>query len=100
MSATIANDIARPPSRWARRLGGAALFLAPLAVLFVLWPLLIAVFKVDPRVFPGVGAVAQAAVETIRDGSLPAHVAASVWRVLVGTVLGSSSPCRSASPWA
>ena len=64
---------------------GAALILV---ALFLLWPILIAVFDVNPRVFPGVGAVAAAAVETIRDGSLVMHVAASLGRVLVGTLLG------------
>lgn len=76
-----------PP--WAlRHLGRAATFLAPLVVLFLLWQLTVAVFNVSPRVFPGVGAVAEAAVEGIRDGSLIAHVGASLLRVTVGTVLG------------
>lgn len=88
MSAYAAQDQALPTrSRWARRVGGAALFLAPLVVLFLLWPVLIAVFEVNPRVFPGVGAVVAAAAEMIRDGTLPMHVAASLGRVLVGTIL-------------
>ena len=70
-----------------RRLGQTALFLAPLAALFALWPAVIAAFDVNPRVFPGVGAVAAAALETIRDGSLIQHVAASLGRAAVGTVL-------------
>jgi hypothetical protein len=37
-----------------RRLLGAVTFLLPLAVLFALWPLLIAVFDVNPRTFPPV----------------------------------------------
>lgn len=70
------------------RLGRAAAFVAPLAVLFLLWPVVTTVFDVNPRVFPGVGAVAAAAVEGLRDGSLPAHVGASLFRVACGTTLG------------
>jgi taurine transport system permease protein len=65
----------------------AALFVAPLLVLLLLWPLAIRAFDVNPRVFPDVTAVAQAAVESIRDGSLIRHVGASLLRVAVGTVL-------------
>lgn len=89
MSAHAAEDSSYVrPSRLARHLGQAALFLAPLVALFLLWPLLIAVFDVNPRVFPGVKAVAAAALETTLDGSLIMHVGASLGRVLVGTLLG------------
>jgi len=64
-----------------------ATFLAPLAALFILWPILIRVFDVNPRVFPDLPAVAQAGLETLRDGTLVAHVGASLGRVVVGTVL-------------
>lgn len=74
-------------SRWARRAGGAARFVLPLAVLFLAWPVVTAVFEVNQRVFPGPGAVLTAALETIRDGTLLAHVGASLGRVAVGTVL-------------
>lgn len=88
MSAGVAEPPAfAPPSRALRRAGDAALFLLPLLALLALWPALIALFDVSPRVFPGVGAVLGAAAETIRDGSLPAHVAASLGRVAFGTVL-------------
>jgi NitT/TauT family transport system permease protein/taurine transport system permease protein len=70
-----------------RALVRGATFLAPLAVLLVLWPILIRVFDVNPRVFPDLPAVAQAGLETLRDGSLLAHVGASLGRVVVGTVL-------------
>jgi taurine transport system permease protein len=87
-TAGVTTDLIRTgPSPALRRLVGALVFLAPLAVLFLLWPLVTTLFAVSPRVFPGIGAVAAAAVETILDGSLPAHVAASLWRVTVGTVL-------------
>ncbi len=70
-----------------RHLRQAALFVAPLVVLFLAWPLLVALFQVDARVFPGVKAVGTAALESLRDGSLFAHVAASLGRVAAGTVL-------------
>ena len=66
----------------------AARFVAPLIALFLLWPLLTNLLDVNPRVFPGIVSVAQAAIETIRDGSLPAHVGASLARVFIGTLLG------------
>lgn len=89
MSAVAGGRIDPPvPSRAWRRVGSAALFLAPLAALFLLWPLLTTAFQVSPRVFPGVAAVAGAAAETVRDGTLAAHVAASVGRVAFGTALG------------
>src|SRR5215203_7356127 len=62
-------------------------FLAPLLVLLVLWPVLIRIFDVNPQVFPDITAVARAGLETVRDGSLLAHVGASLARVAVGTVL-------------
>jgi ABC-type nitrate/sulfonate/bicarbonate transport system permease component len=62
-------------------------FLAPLLVLLVLWPVLIRIFDVNPQVFPDITAVARAGLETVRDGSLFAHVGASLARVAVGTVL-------------
>jgi NitT/TauT family transport system permease protein/taurine transport system permease protein len=65
----------------------AAAFIAPLAVVFLAWPAVIALFDVNPRVFPGVRAVLGAAVDGLRDGTLLAHVAASLGRVAIGTVL-------------
>jgi NitT/TauT family transport system permease protein/taurine transport system permease protein len=62
-------------------------FLAPLVVLLVLWEVVVRAFDVSPRIFPNVEAVAQAAVDSIGDGSLPRHVAGSFARVVVGTVL-------------
>ncbi|HZB38128.1 MAG TPA: ABC transporter permease, partial [Beijerinckiaceae bacterium] len=64
-----------------------AKFLAPLAVLLVLWPILIRAFNVNPQIFPDITAVARAGLESIRDGSLFAHMGASLARVAVGTVL-------------
>jgi taurine transport system permease protein len=74
----------RPIWRHARQ---AAVFIAPLALLFVAWPVIIAAFDVNPRVFPGVQAVLGAAADGLRDGSLLAHIAASLGRVALGTAL-------------
>src|ERR1044072_3970134 len=72
---------------WLQRVSSALLFLVPFAVLLVLWAPLIPYFEVNPRLFPHLSSVAQAAVETIQDGTLLAHIGASLLRVLVGTVL-------------
>ena len=69
------------------RLWSTLKFLAPLALLLVLWEVLIRAFHVGPRVFPDVESVARAGLETIQDGSLLKHVAASLARVAVGTAL-------------
>lgn len=71
-----------------RRISAALVFVAPLAVLLVLWEAVVRSFDVNPRVFPPLGAVAQAALDSVRDGSLLGHVAASLGRVAVGTFLG------------
>src|SRR5918998_1949381 len=72
---------------YAQRIRGTATFLAPLFVLLVLWTVLVRAFNVNPQIFPDVPAVAMAGIETIRDGSLFAHVGASLGRVAVGTLL-------------
>jgi taurine transport system permease protein len=73
--------------RRARSLASALAFVAPLAVLTLLWAVVVRAFDVDPRVFPDVGAVARAGLDSLRDGSLAAHVGASLMRVAVGTLL-------------
>jgi taurine transport system permease protein len=70
-----------------RSLLAAAAFVLPFIVLVVLWAVLVPWFDVNPRLFPHVASVAQAGLESIRDGSLLGHVGASLWRVFVGTVL-------------
>ena len=45
-------------------------------------------FHVNPRVFPSVGAVGNAAIESIKDGTLLEHVGASLLRVGLGTLIG------------
>lgn len=78
--------------RWVTRginsLVGAAMFIAPLLVLVIVWAIVIPLFHVSPRVFPSVGAVGGAAIESIRDGTLLNHVGASLLRVGLGTLIG------------
>lgn len=62
-------------------------FMTPLLLLIALWQVVVVSFNVNPRVFPDVPTVLRAGWGTIADGSLAAHVAASMWRVAVGTVL-------------
>jgi taurine transport system permease protein len=70
-----------------RRIIAASTFVAPLIILVALWEAVVRGFNVDPRVFPNVESVARAGLETILDGTLIKHIAASLWRVTVGTVL-------------
>jgi NitT/TauT family transport system permease protein/taurine transport system permease protein len=67
---------------------GTALFVAPLLVLVAIWAIVVPLFNVNPRIFPSVGAVAEAAGATIADGSLIRHIGASMLRVGLGTILG------------
>jgi len=69
-------------------LAGAAMFVAPLIALVAIWAIVVPLFNVNPRVFPSVGAVGTAALDSIRDGTLFAHVAASLLRVGLGTLIG------------
>jgi taurine transport system permease protein len=70
-----------------RRSIEAAKFAAPLLFLLLLWQVVVTVFAVNPRIFPDVPTVMRAGWEVIADGSLAAHVGASLWRVTVGTVI-------------
>lgn len=78
--------------RWVTRginsLVGAAMFIAPLLVLVIVWAIVVPLFHVNPRVFPSVGAVGNAAIESIKDGTLLEHVGASLLRVGLGTLIG------------
>jgi len=69
-------------------LAGTAMFVAPLAALVAIWAIVIPLFDVNPRIFPSVASVADAAVDTIRDGSLIGHIGASLLRVGLGTLIG------------
>lgn len=70
-----------------RRVPAMAAFLVPFVVLLGLWAVLVPYFDVNPRLFPHVTAVVQAGWEGLRDGSLMAHIAASLGRVAAGTAL-------------
>ena len=70
-----------------QRLSSALWFCAPFTVLLVLWAVLVPYFDVNPRLFPHLGAVIAAGVEGMQDSTLLTHIGASLWRVLVGTVL-------------
>ena len=52
------------------------------------WAVVVPLFDVNPRIFPSVASVANAALDTIRDGSLFHHIGASLLRVGLGTVIG------------
>ena len=79
-------------SRWVWRamnsLAGAAMFVAPLLALVAIWAIVVPLFEVNPRIFPSVASVADAAADTIRDGSLIRHIGASLLRVGLGTLIG------------
>ena len=62
-------------------LAGAAMFVAPLLALVAIWAIVVPLFDVNPRVFPSVGSIGGAAMESIRDGTLFAHVGSSLVRV-------------------
>jgi ABC-type nitrate/sulfonate/bicarbonate transport system permease component len=68
-------------------LASVLMFLAPFAVLVGLWAVLVPYFQVNPRLFPHLDAVVDAGIEAGRDGTLLAHVGASLLRVTVGTAL-------------
>jgi NitT/TauT family transport system permease protein/taurine transport system permease protein len=73
--------------RLRRQIYSVLVFLLPFGVLLALWSVLVPYFNVNPRLFPTLGSVALAGLETIQDGTLPAHIGASLWRVFVGTTL-------------
>ena len=81
-----------PGSRWVWRtmnsLTGAAMFVAPLLALVAIWAIVVPLFEVNPRIFPSVASVADAAADAIRDGSLIRHIGASLLRVGLGTLIG------------
>jgi taurine transport system permease protein len=70
-----------------RRINAAIIFVAPLAVLFAAWALLVPAFGVRPQIFPSVAAVGRTGFDALLDGSLLRHVVASMSRVAIGTVL-------------
>ena len=69
-------------------LAGAAVFVAPLLALVAIWAIVVPLFDVNPRIFPSVASVTDAAADAIRDGSLIRHIGASLLRVGLGTLIG------------
>ncbi len=70
-----------------KSLQSALMFSLPLIGLLFFWELCIRLLKVDPRVFPSVEAVFISGLDSVRDGTIFHHVAASLGRVAVGTSL-------------
>ena len=68
----LANPGLNRQPQWLKRglssLAGAAMFVAPLLALVLIWAIAVPLFGIDPRVFPSVSSVAGAALESIRDG--------------------------------
>jgi taurine transport system permease protein len=60
---------------------------APFVLLVALWQAAVQIFEVSPLVFPSVPAVLRAGFAGLADGSLFAHVGASLLRVATGTFL-------------
>jgi len=69
------------------RLYSAFKFAIPLLVLLLVWEFSIQFFQVNARVFPSIEAVFKAGLEAVNDGSLVKHIAASLGRVAVGTLI-------------
>jgi NitT/TauT family transport system permease protein/taurine transport system permease protein len=69
------------------RLYSAFKFALPLLILLIFWELCVQFFQVNARVFPSIEAVFKAGLEAINDGSIFNHIAASLGRVAVGTLL-------------
>jgi taurine transport system permease protein len=88
----LVNPSLNRQPRWLIRgvasLAGAAMFIAPLFALVLIWAIAVPLFGIDPRVFPSLPAVAAAALESIRDGTLIQHIGASLLRVGLGTLIG------------
>src|SRR5690606_1875183 len=55
--------------------------------LVLIWAVVVPVFQVRPQIFPSIASVVEAGIAGLRDGSLLAHVAISLARVVIGTVL-------------
>jgi taurine transport system permease protein len=69
------------------RLYSALKFAIPLLVLLLIWEFSVQFFQVNARVFPSIESVYKAGLEAVHDGSIFNHVAASLGRVAVGTLL-------------
>ena len=69
------------------RLYSAFKFALPLLILLIFWEFCVQFFQVNARVFPSIEAVFKAGLEAINDGTIFNHIAASLGRVAVGTLL-------------
>jgi NitT/TauT family transport system permease protein/taurine transport system permease protein len=69
------------------RLYSAFKFAIPLLVLLLIWEFSVQFFQVNARVFPSIESVLKAGIEAVNDGSIFNHIAASLGRVAVGTLL-------------
>ena len=69
------------------RLYSAFKFALPLLILLIFCEFCVQFFQVNARVFPSIEAVFKAGLEAINDGSIFNHIAASLGRVAVGTLL-------------
>ena len=70
-----------------QRLYSAFKFALPLLLVLLFWEFCVQFFQVNARVFPSIEAVFNAGVEAVNDGSIFNHIAASLGRVAVGTLL-------------
>ena len=70
-----------------QRLYSAFKFALPLLLVLIFWEFCVQFFQVNARVFPSIEAVFNAGLEAIHDGSIFNHIAASLGRVAVGTLL-------------
>ena len=70
-----------------QRLYSAFKFALPLILLLIFWEFCVQFFQVNARVFPSIEAVFNAGLEAVNDGSIFNHIAASLGRVAVGTLL-------------
>ena len=70
-----------------QRLYSSFKFALPLLMLLIFLEFCVQFFQVNARVFPSIEAVFNAGVEAVNDGSIFNHIAASLGRVAVGTLL-------------
>ena len=70
-----------------QRLYSAFKFALPLVLLLLFWEFCVQFFQVNARVFPSIGSVFNAGVEAVNDGIIFNHIAASLGRVALGTLL-------------
>jgi taurine transport system permease protein len=78
---------ARPRTHVLSRLTSAAWFVFPFLVLLAVWVIVLDVFEIPERTFPAASSVWDAAVAMTLDGTLVAHLVASLQRVVVGVGL-------------